>query len=295
MDTAIIPASLEEFFEQQHDMARLVLSLHSKWSCLTSIRIRLVSKRLSRALDTLKHEPGYRVELYAFLPFEREEAITKYGSWLDAEDLVYIFFKTGLVHSKFKCGATWLYPRPTTLQGISKKLSFSDSLPYNTIMDNWGEYILDKELHLSHRWKRTLCYAIKGALDYQGCWFLRWMMTRGGSKFWPTEKTVHEAGFGWLLADYALRWDDPSLLIEFGIHLNRMDMLQVLVLAFKHEKTTLFQWINNESGAVADTVRALFVYDALGVASLAPVSLKRKAEEDLDRPMEEIKRPCIET
>lgn len=117
----------------------------------------------------------------------------------------------------------------------------------------------------SYHISKRLFYAIQGALDHQGKWFLSWVVNHP----WHAPKTLTQAQMHWLVAEYALRWDDPAYFEEYKHYFVSSELTYVHGLARLHKRQKLMDWFD--------------------VSGVDPHFLKRKADTDLPRDPGDVK------
>ncbi len=144
----------------------------------------------------------------------------------------------------------------------------------DSVFDTWNKYIKETDLVFSYRISKRLFYAIQGALDDGGKWFLSWVVAHT----WPKPHTVpHHANMHWLVAEYALRWDDPDYLKEHCASFSVDDFTYIDRLATVHARPKLMAWFHPP------------------VVPRMTRSMKRKADEELAREQGNVKTPRTDT
>jgi len=161
----------------------------------------------------------------------------------------------------FRVKTFWKEPQSYKLLRGTPRLSHSNA--WDWVVDDWGEYFKGRELHFGYRLATAFFYAIKGALDFQGKWFISWIL----SEEWNKAKSARDRGLHWLVADYALRWDDPSLLEEHKALFIVSEMQLIGLMAHKSKKPVVDKWFADEG----------YVIESNGLQCR-----KRKREDDVD-------------
>jgi len=240
---------LEDLFEVQ-DMLRLIVSPETCRGDFTSIRLRLVSKRLLAAVIAAGYRPGNSV---LYTQYEVDGVmVNRYCSWTESRCHVRYVFNIGLVYTPFLDYYFW--------EKLEDDFEIGTSRREHDIyrFTSWAEYF-KYPLSIPQTQTKRFLYAIVGAMGNKGStWFLDWLVSEHP---WNSQGTIRSTNAHWIVADYAVRWDDAAFLHMYKRHFTKNELSNVYMAAKENQCQAVMQELRPRR-----TTR----------------SMKRKAETDLD-------------
>lgn len=288
---------LEDLFEYR-DILRLVI-IPSKYSAvLTSIRLRFVSRRMQELIIAAGYSSGRGIVEYTETYNER--AHRRHRSWAQVGEYVRAAFAINLMDPLFARGRFWVDIVPTR-----KPFVYSQKWKYH--ITECFTLITPRVLIISPQYAGRFIDAIFAALKHGRAWFVRVLQT-----FKPPDSDIVENAH-YLLLEYALRHDDPSVLEGYTDRFELSEWEEVCTKAVQLGKIQVLAWciehpvlLNRDTRQVQ--VRIVQEWIAHGSANTAEIHLfqfvhmcheacqtrKRKADAELVRPAEEVKQARIE-
>jgi len=259
--------SLEDLCETA-DMFRTILGGSGALAVMSSIRLRLVSKRMHANVIAAGYRPGNSIE-YSDMPTGIGQWIIVYRSWTQSSYHIEMAFAIQLKYPLFLEEGFWL-----KVQAAGNDKLATEVKPHHAdyMFCSWATHYDSKILMISRRiWSKNLLYAIIGALNHKGKWFLDWIVSE---HVWDT-RSIRDAGTHWIVAEYALRWDDADFLHQYASEFTKEELnaMYTRALACRPPRRAVMEYIWPPPRRITR-------------------SMKRKADAALER--DDAKRPRLE-
>lgn len=286
---------LEDLFDV-HDVMRLILKPDSYVDVLTSIRLRLVSRRMQQIIIAAGYTPGCAIVEH--IDTCKGCKYSRYRSWSQAGPSITAAFIINLVDPIFTDPKYWTDIVATTHP-------FTYTAPWKYKVTACFTHIKGHELFIANQYAGRLMNAIFGALDNARAWFLEVLLTFGR----PTVEPIHGAEY--LLLEYALRYDDPSLVAKHVGHFSLRDFEELLTGAIALDRPNVIAWFMETPNVVNTNAKDLQLHilekhivharamtepmdPFQAVARWHQATRKRKADAELVRVATELKQARIE-
>jgi len=233
---------LEDLFDIA-DIVRLVFDETDGADLLTTIRLRLTSKRLLAQVIAAGYNSGGKVR--CIIDEVDGKKRPHYCSWSLRSLCVYGAFCINLEDPLFLYVPYWYDLVPTFRPYV-----FSHNWTFN--ISGCFQCLAPRTISISHRFSGRLMDAIYGALAWKRGWFISFLL----SPAWANDKLVNTH---YLALEYALRWDKPKMLAKHVQLFLQTEIEECLAKAMTLDKMKLLYWFMENSMLLNLTKRELMV------------------------------------